>query len=90
VIFDFVGANQVQKIHAVDGAHLSQKMAAGASRPVDKNSGPQNFDLTAPAIDFTVAGGRVLRQAVTSGAARVTLTQEQHFKAASAQRTSKP
>jgi lipopolysaccharide export system protein LptA len=85
VIFDFVGANQVQKIHAVDGAHLSQKMAAGASRPVDKNSGPQNFDLTAPAIDFTVAGGRVLRQAVTSGAARVTLTQEQHFKAASAQ-----
>ena len=85
VIFDFVGANQLQKIHAVDGAHLSQKTAARASGPVDKSSGPQNFDLTAPVIDFTVAGGRVLRQAVTSGAARITLTQEQDSNAASVQ-----
>ena len=73
VIFDFAGENQLQKIHAVDGAHLSQKTAK-ASGPADKNSGPQNFDLTAPAIDFTVAGGRVLRRAVTSGAARITIT----------------
>jgi lipopolysaccharide export system protein LptA len=40
-----------------------------------KSSNPQNFDLAAPAIDFTVANGRVLKQAVTSGAARITIAQ---------------
>ena len=84
VIFDFAGENQLQKVHAVDGARLSQK-AAKASGPVDKNSSPQNFDLTAPVIDFTVANGRVLKQAVTSGAARITLTQAQDSNPAAAQ-----
>jgi lipopolysaccharide export system protein LptA len=84
VIFDFVGENQLQKIHAVDGAHLSQKMAK-TSGPMDKNSGPQNFDLTAPVIDFTVAGGRMLKRAATSGAARITITQAQDSKLAAAQ-----
>jgi lipopolysaccharide export system protein LptA len=74
VIFDFAGENELRKVHAVDGAHLLQKVAK-ASGPADKNSGPQDFDLTAPVIDFTVANGRVLKQAVTSGAARITITQ---------------
>jgi lipopolysaccharide export system protein LptA len=84
VIFDFAGENQLQKIHAIDGARLSQKTAR-ASGPVDKNNSPQNFDLTAPAIDFTVAGGRVLKQASTSGAARITITQAQDCNPAAAQ-----
>jgi lipopolysaccharide export system protein LptA len=83
-IFDFAGKNQLQKVHAVDGAHVSQKMAKD-SAPADKNSGPANFDLTAPAIDFTVANGRVLKQAATSGTARITITQAQDSKAAAGQ-----
>ena len=76
VIFDFAGENQLQKVHAVEGAHLSQKVAK-ASRSGDKINSPQDFDLMASVIDFTVAKGRVLQHAVTSGAARIRLTQAQ-------------
>jgi lipopolysaccharide export system protein LptA len=82
VIFDFADENQLQKVHAVEGAHLSQKVVK--ARSGDKNNSPQNFDLTAPVIDFTVANGRVLKQAVTSGAARITLTQAQDSDVAAA------
>jgi lipopolysaccharide export system protein LptA len=84
MIFDFAGENQLQTVHAVDGAHLSQKMAK-ATGPSDKDSSPQNFELTAPVIDFTVAGGRVLKQAATSGAARILITQAQDSNRAAAQ-----
>ena len=76
VIFDFAGENKLQKIHAVDGAHLLQKTVKTAG-PGEKNSNPQDFDLMAPAVDFTVADGRVLKQAVTSGPARITIGPEQ-------------
>jgi lipopolysaccharide export system protein LptA len=84
VIFDFASQNQIQKVHAIDGAHLSQKMVK-ASDVNDKTSGPQDFDLTAPAIDFVVADGRVLKQAETSGAARITITQQEDSSAARVQ-----
>jgi lipopolysaccharide export system protein LptA len=84
VIFDFAGENQLQKVHAVEGAHLSQKVVK-ASRSRDENNNPQNFDLMAPVIDFTVVNGRVLKQAVTSGAARITLSEAQHSSQAAAQ-----
>jgi lipopolysaccharide export system protein LptA len=74
VIFDFAGQNRLQKVHAVDGAHLYQKMAKG---PVQKDSAPQDFELIAPTIDFTVTKGRLLRQAATSGDARIIITQVQ-------------
>jgi len=73
VICDFAPDNQLQKVHAVDGAHLSQKLLKTSA--ADKGSSPQNFDLAAPAIDFTVAEGHVLKHAVTSGAARITIAQ---------------
>jgi len=82
VIFDFAGENELQKVHAVEGAHLSQKVVK--ARSGDKNNSPQNFDLTAPVIDFTIANGRVLKQAVTSGAARITLTQPEESDVAAA------
>ena len=72
VIFDFAGQNELQKVHAIDGAHLAQKVSNIPPTSAKDNS-PQNFDLTAPTIDFTVADGRVLKQAVTSGAARITV-----------------
>ena len=72
VIFDFAGENELQKVHALDGAHLAQKLERTLPSPGQDNNG-QDFDLTAPAIEFTVADGRVLNQAVTSGTARITV-----------------
>jgi len=72
MILDFAGRNQLQKVHAVDGARLTQK-AEGARKP-GSSSGAQDFELTAPVITFTVAKGHVLDRAETSGAAQITIT----------------
>jgi len=76
LIFDFAGENQLQKVHAVGGARISQK-AATSINSADKGSTPQDFELTAPQIDFTVADGRALRQATTSGDAKIVVAQSQ-------------
>jgi lipopolysaccharide export system protein LptA len=70
VTLDFVGQNQLQTVHAVDGAHLAQK---GATKKPGSNAAPQDFDLTAPAIDFAMVNGRLLERATTSGAAQITI-----------------
>jgi len=70
VILDFAAENQVKNVHAVDGAHLTENSSA-ESKP---GSPPQNFDLSAPAIDFTVAHGKLLESATTSPGARITIT----------------
>ena len=76
VILDFGGQNELQKVHALDGVRLRQKGAPG-SKPAGKGvaTGPQDFDLTAPVIDFVVAHGHILKHAVTSGAAHITIAQ---------------
>jgi lipopolysaccharide export system protein LptA len=76
VVFDFAGQNELQKVHALESAHVSQKVTqqAGGS---GKDGGQQDFELNAPAIDFVVADGHVLKQAATSGNARITITQDQ-------------
>jgi lipopolysaccharide export system protein LptA len=76
VVLDFAGQNQLQKVHAIDGVRLTQKGAPG-SKPAAKGvaTGPQDFELTAPVIDFTVAQGHILKQAVTAGAAHITIAQ---------------
>ncbi len=82
-IVDFAGKNEVQKVHAVDGARLYQKAesaertSTGKSVTGGKAAGPQDFELTAPVIDFDVAGGRYLRRAQTSGAAQITISDAQ-------------
>jgi lipopolysaccharide export system protein LptA len=78
VILDFAGQNQLQKVHAVEGVRLTQK-AVAENKPTAKGvaTGPQDFELTAPTIDFTVAQGHILEHAVTSGAAQITVTQAQ-------------
>ena len=72
VVLDYAGQNQLQKVHALDGARLTQK-SAGTKQP-GTNSGPQDFELTAPIIDFTVAQGRILDHAETSGPARIKIS----------------
>jgi len=72
VVFDFAGKNEVQKIHAVDGARLYQTAAQEAGLQSGGRR-PGNFELTAPVIDFLVVGGHILKQAVTSGAALITI-----------------
>jgi lipopolysaccharide export system protein LptA len=77
-ILDFSGQNQLQKVHALDGVRLTQKAADG-NKPAAKGlgSGPQDFELTASIIDFTVAQGHILEHAVTSGAAQITIAHAQ-------------
>ncbi len=72
-VLDFSGQNELRKIHAEDGVHLAQHAAkAGA---INANaSQPQDFDVSAPAIDFFVADGKRLDQAITSGEAQITIS----------------
>jgi lipopolysaccharide export system protein LptA len=74
VILNFAEGNQLEKVHAVDGAHLVQK--APQSQP-GTTTNAQDFDLRAPAIDFTVADGRTLDRVTTSGAPQITITPSQ-------------
>ena len=71
-VVDFAGRNQLQKVHAVDGARLTEK-AEGTKKP-GSNSASQDFELTAPVIDFTVAKGHILDRAETSGAAQIVIS----------------
>ncbi len=61
--------NLLEKVRALDGARLEQKGA----KTTGSNSA-QDVTLTAPVIDFTLAQGRLLQRAVTSGAAQITIT----------------
>jgi lipopolysaccharide export system protein LptA len=72
VVVDFAGQNEVQKVHALDGARLVER-AASPSQP-GSTSAAQDFELTAPAINFTVAEGNILTDAETSGPARIKIT----------------
>ena len=73
VVLDFAGQNELQKVHALDGARLTEKAEGG------KKSGPgsQEFELTAPIIDFAVAQGHILDRAETSGAAQIVIAPAQ-------------
>jgi len=87
VILDFAGKNELQKVHAIDDVHLAQKEAPTTPKA---GSSPQDFDLRASAIDFTVTQGHRLKQAITSGAAEITINQQakpSSSQAASSQRT---
>src|SRR5579863_1882122 len=64
-VLDFLGRNELQKVHASEGVHLAQH-AAGAKPPAANNAGeasPQDYDISAPMIDFFVAAGHRLDRA---------------------------
>ncbi len=83
------GQNQLQKIHAEEGVRLSQHAATNEGATTTAANAPQNFDITAPIIDFFVAEGRRLDHADTSGAAQIAISPAQNplSAPASAQRT---
>jgi len=80
----FHGQNDLQKVHAAEGVHLAQH-SPGTNATTADASAPQDFDLTAPVIDFFVADGRRLDRAQTSGAAEITISPAQSASAASGQ-----
>jgi lipopolysaccharide export system protein LptA len=88
VILDFLGRNQLQKVHAMDGVRLAQhgaSIGAPAGGSSASSSATQDFDLTAPVVDFFVADGKRIDHAETSGAAKITITPAENSNTASAQ-----
>jgi len=76
VILDYTGRNQLQKVHALDQVRLTQSGAnrdTPAAKGSTKDSGAQDFALTAPAVDFFVVDGRFLDRAETFGPAQITI-----------------
>jgi lipopolysaccharide export system protein LptA len=72
VILQFAGQNQLQAIHATDGTRLwGENAASEQSRPTSE---AQNFEITAPTIDFAMVDGNRLDHAETSGAAKITIS----------------
>jgi lipopolysaccharide export system protein LptA len=69
-VLDFGGQNQVEKVHASEGVRLAQQ-AVTKEAVKTEGSGPQDFEVTAPVIDFFVVDGQRLDRAVTSGAAQI-------------------
>jgi lipopolysaccharide export system protein LptA len=89
-VLDFLGQNQLQKVHASEGVKLAQHAAAtnlSAPNGSPSASSSQDLDITAPIIDFFVADGRRLDRAQTSGAAQITISPVQNPNPASAQST---
>src|SRR6202030_157129 len=72
-VLDFAGLNQLQKVHAAEGVRLSQHSASTITTAANSSS-PQDFDITAPVIDFFVAEGRRLDHAKTAGDAKITIS----------------
>ena len=75
VVMDFVGKNVLDRVHALESVHFSQK-PSGSVSPKTSPGGSEDFDLAAAAMDFAVAKGRILRRAVTDGAAQITINQQ--------------
>jgi lipopolysaccharide export system protein LptA len=79
LVLDYSGQNELQKVHALDGAHITQQSAASGN----PGAAPQHFEVTAPIIDFTIAAGHLLEKAVTSGAAQIQIDSAPDSKAQS-------
>ena len=56
MVFDFAGQNELKKVHAVDAVRVRETKSSSL-QTTGLSSSPQNFELTAPAINFVVAQG---------------------------------
>jgi len=84
VIVSFAGNNKIQKVHSEEGVRLSQHTDS-AEKSSTNTSPPQDFDLTAQAIDFFLAEGRRLDHAETSGTAQINVFPARNSAAQSAE-----
>jgi lipopolysaccharide export system protein LptA len=90
VTLHFNDQQVLQKVHAEEGVRLTQKRSssttanlvnasASASVPTPAQFGSsgqeQDLEMTAPAMDFYIKGGRQLERAVTSGPPKIVITQ---------------
>jgi len=66
-ILNFSGSNVLQTVHAEQSVHMVQH------QPAKPGSSAQDLELVAPAVDFRVAGGRLLSNVETSAAARLVI-----------------
>jgi lipopolysaccharide export system protein LptA len=76
-VLDFRGQNELEKVHAAEGVRLMQHAESPGRPLMPVDAAQQDFELTAPIVDFFVAHGRRLDRAETSGAAKITLTPAQ-------------
>ena len=72
VVFAFGPGSLLRNIQALDGAHLKQ---TGNAARTQAGGSAQDFELSAPVIDFSVEQGHILRHASTSGAAQIVIVQ---------------
>jgi lipopolysaccharide export system protein LptA len=72
VLMTFRGKNELVNVHTQDNVRIWLRQVAVTSTP-NTPAGEQDMELTAPAIDFLVAGGHRLRSAVTSGPPQLTI-----------------
>jgi lipopolysaccharide export system protein LptA len=63
VVLDLVGKNVVSKVHAEGNVKLLQ-----LQKPTSQSANAQELEVTAPALDLFLAGGRRLERAETLGA----------------------
>jgi lipopolysaccharide export system protein LptA len=66
VLLSFTGKRALAKVHAEGGVTLRQRQQASLH-----SANAQDLELSAPAIDFFLAGGRRLESARTMGAGRI-------------------
>ena len=78
----FAGKEILQTVHAEDGVRLVQtkvqtsgSAATGSSTTPGLAASTQDVEMTAPAMDFLVKGGRRLERAQTSGPPQIVITQ---------------
>jgi lipopolysaccharide export system protein LptA len=86
VTLHFNGQEVLQKVRAEEGVQLTQKRSASTTGTLVSASAPapvatsgsgqeQDIEMTAPAMEFYIKGGRQLERAVTSGPPKIVITQ---------------
>jgi lipopolysaccharide export system protein LptA len=69
VTLDFSERNQIRRGHATENVKLIERPPTSPSAQNDA----QTIEISAPAMDFSIADGRRLDHAVTNGAAQITI-----------------
>jgi lipopolysaccharide export system protein LptA len=81
-VLSFDGRNTITKVHAEQQVKLAQRTTStsqtgsaldGRGRPSPRKGTPQDFEATAPAMDFFVSAGNRLTRAETIGAPQISL-----------------